>query len=206
MLKKFFCIVMFLSLIILPNICGATQIQSANYKGDFQFVYPEVKMSDRIIAGKINEKIREEVKEVFSAVREPDNSVTASMNYEIACDQNNILSIILTEYIYHKGAAHPSMFKRTLNFDTRSGKLIGFEDLKKVSPKYVKKEYSPKGITAKLKDYAKNNGFTLYRDFKELESFPENFYFDTDLHLHVIFQQYEVAPYAVGIIDLDTDL
>lgn len=205
MLRKIFCTLMILALMILPNICGATQIQTKNYNGDFQFVYPEVKISDRIIEGRINEKIREEVKEFFSTVREPNPSASASMSYEITCDKNNILSIVLTEYVYYQGAAHPATFKRALNFDVRSGKLIGVDGLKKISRRYAKDDYSPKGITKKLKAYAKNNNITLYGSFKELETFPENFYFDENLHLHVIFQQYEVAPYAVGIIDLDTD-
>ena len=204
MLRKIFC-TLILALMILPNICAATQIQSTNYNGDFQFVYPEVKIEDRIIAGRINEKIREEVKEFFSTVREPYPSATASMSYEIPCDKNNILSIVLTEYVYYQGAAHPLMFKRALNFDVRSGKLIGLDGLKKISRKYASDDYSPKGLTRKLKSYAKNNKIYLYNDFKELEKFPENFYFDENLHLHVIFQQYEVAPYAAGIIDLDTD-
>lgn len=206
MLRKIFGTLIILALMILPNICGATQIQSQNYKGDFQFVYPEVKIEDRIIEGRINEKIREEVKEFFSAVREPYPSASASMSYEITCDKNNILSIVLTEYVYYQGAAHPLTFKHALNFDVRSGKLIGIGGLKKISRKYATENYSPKGITKKLKTYAKRNRIFLYDSFKELENFPENFYFDENLHLHVIFQQYEVAPYAVGIIDLDTDL
>ena len=57
-----------------------------------------------------------------------------------------------------------------------------------------------------MKAYAKENNLMLYDDFKGLEKLPENFYFDENFHLHVIFQQYEVAPYAVGIIDLDATL
>ena len=204
-MKKIFC-TLILALMILPNICGATEIQSTDYKGDFQFTYPEVKFSNNFINTRINEKIREEVKELFATVKQPDRSTTATMNYEIMCDDKNILSVILTEIVYFEGAAHPSTFKRALNFDTRTGKFIKHADLKNISREYAKTDYTPKGITRKLKAYARNNGIALYESFKELEKLPENFYFDENFHLHFIFQQYEVAPYAAGIIDLDATL
>ncbi len=200
-MKKFF-IVMILALMI-PNICGATEIQATDYKGDFQFVYPEVKIANRFINTKINEKIREEVKELFHTVKQPDVSTTATMTYEISCDDKNILSLILTEVVYVQGAAHPSTYKRALNFDTRTGKLIKPSDLKNISREYAKDDYTPKGITKKLKAYAKSNGISLNGDFKEFEKMPENFYFDENFHLHFIFQQSELAPYAAGIIDFD---
>lgn len=205
-MKKIFCTLMILALMILPSIGGATQIQSTDYNGDFQFVYPTISTSNAIIDSMINEKIREEVKNFFDAVKQPDNSITATMSYEIPCDKNNILSIILTEYTYSEGAAHPLTFKRALNFDTRTGKLIGIDNIKKISREYAKADYTPKGITRKLKAYAEREGIYLYNDFKELEKLPENFYFDENFHLHFIFQQYDVAPYAAGIIDLDATL
>ena len=205
-MKKFFCTVMILVLMILPNICGATQIQSTNYQGDFQFVYPTVNTSKTFVDTAINEKIREEVKNFFDAVKQPDTSITATMSYEIPCDKNNILSIILTEYTYSEGAAHPLTFKLAINFDTRTGKMIKLDDLKRISREYAKAEYSPKGITRKLKNYANREGIYLYNDFKELKTLPENFYFDENFHLHFIFQQYDVAPYAAGIIDLDATI
>ena len=205
-MKKIFSTLMILALIILPNICGATEIQSTNYKGDFQFTYPTVNTSNTFINTAINEKIREEVKNFFDAIKQPDNSITATMSYEIPCDKNNILSIILTEYTYSEGAAHPLTFKRAINFDTRTGKLIKLDDLKRISREYAKADYSAKGITQKLKDYATREGIYLFSDFKELETLPENFYFDENFHLHFIFQQYDVAPYAAGIIDLDATI
>lgn len=205
-MKKIFCMLMILALMILPSIGGATQIKSTDYKGDFNFVYPTISTSNAIIDSMINEKIREEVKNFFDAVKQPNTSISATMSYEIPCDKNNILSIILTEYTYSEGAAHPLTFKRSLNFDTRTGKLIGLDNLKKISREYAKADYTPKGITRKLKAYAEREGIYLYPDFKELEKLPENFYFDENFHLHFIFQQYDVAPYAAGIIDLDATI
>lgn len=204
-MKKIF-LTMTLALMILPNICVATEIQSTDYTGDFKFTYPTVKLSNTFVENRINQKIREEVKELFDTVKQPDFSTTAKMTYEIMCDDKNILSIVLTEIMYNQGAAHPLTYKRAFNFDTRTGKPIKLENLPKISREYAKKDYTPEGITKKLKKYAKENNIALYSDFKKLEELPENFYFDKNFHLHFIFQQYDVAPYAAGIIDLDATL
>ncbi|MBR5914027.1 MAG: DUF4163 domain-containing protein [Selenomonadaceae bacterium] len=204
-MKKIFYAAMILALMI-PNICGATEIKSTDYTGDFKFTYPTVKISNTFVENRINQKIREEVKELFDTVKQPDISTAAKMTYEIMCDDKNILSIVLTEMMYNQGAAHPLTFKRALNFDTRTGKPIKLENLPKISSEYAKKDYTPEGITKKLKKYARENNIMLYSDFKKLEKLPENFYFDKNFHLHFIFQQYDVAPYAVGIIDLDATL
>ena len=201
-MKKFICSVMILAIMILPNICGAVEISETTYNGNFELKYPEIKMSNTVIAGKINQVIREEIKNFIVAAREPNPSVTAATSYKIPLDNGKILSILLTEYVNYEGAAHPLTFMRALNFDLTKGTLINVADIEK----YAKKKISPKELTKKLKAYAKREDFMLFSDFKELEKLPEDFYFDEKLHLHFLFQQYEVAPYAVGIIDVDTSL
>lgn len=201
-MKKIFCTVMILAMMILPNICNAVEITETMYNGNFELKYPEVKTSDAVISGKINQVIREEIKNFLTAAREPNPSVTAATSYTIPLDNGKILSILLTEYVNYEGAAHPLTFMRALNFDLTKGTLINVADISK----YTKKKISPKELTKKLKAHAKREDFMLFSDFKELEKLPENFYFDDKLHLHFLFQQYEVAPYAVGIIDVDTSL
>ena len=201
-MKKIFCVIMILAIMILPNICGAVEISETTYNGNFELKYPEIKMSNTVIAGKINQVIREEIKNFIVAAREPNPSVTAATSYKIPLDNGKILSILLTEYVNYEGAAHPLTFMRALNFDLTKGTLINVADIEK----YAKKKISPKELTKKLKAYAKREDFMLFSDFKELEKLPEDFYFDEKLHLHFLFQQYEVAPYAVGIIDVDTSL
>ena len=202
-MKKFFCTVILLTLLAFQNICGATEIDATNYKGTFDFTYPVVKTASAHVDSLINEKILERVKDFFSASSQPPNSISSTIDYKIVCDKKNILSIILFYSHYNEGAAHPANYRAALNFDTRTGKLLGLDDLKKISSEYAKAEYSPKGITKKLRAYAAKNEIYLFPEFKGLESLPENFYFDENFHLHFLFQEYDVAPYAVGIIDLD---
>jgi hypothetical protein len=105
--------------------------------------------------------------------------------------------------VYFEGAAHPFTFKRGLNFNSDSGVRLTADTLTEIAKKPT--DYTAADITAKLKIYAKKNNLMLSTDFQKLDKVPEDFYFDDDLHVHFIFQQYEVAPYAVGIIDLDAD-
>ena len=198
-MKKFILTAM-LALMILPSICGATEIKSANYKGDFQFGYPEVKTSSAIVNAKINQRIREEIKNFIAAAREPNPSVTATTDYKIPYNGEKVLSVLLTEYVNYEHSAHPLVYLRALNFDVKSGKPINTVDLKKFN-----KKISPKDLTRKLKAHADHEGIALYPEFKKLEKLPNDFYFDENFHLHFIFQQYEVAPYAAGIIDVDVD-
>ena len=198
-MKKIFLTAVF-ALMILPSICGATEIKSANYKGDFQFSYPEVKTSSAIANAKINQRIREEIKNFIASAREPNPSVTATTDYKIPYDDDKVLSILLTEYVNYEHSAHPSVFLKALNFDVKSGKPINTVDLKKYD-----KKISPKDLTRKLKAHAAREGIVLYPEFKAVDKLPNDFYFDENFHLHFIFQQYEVAPYAAGIIDVDVD-
>ena len=198
-MKKIF-LMSLLALMILTGTCGATEIKSANYKGDFQFNYPEVTTSSAIVNAKINQRIREEIKNFIASAREPNPSVTATTSYEIPYNGYKVLSVLLTEYVNYENSAHPLTYMRALNFDVKSGKPINTVDLKKFS-----KKISPKDLTRKLKAHAEHEGIALYPEFKELEKLPDDFYFDEKFHLHFIFQQYEVAPYAAGIIDVDVD-
>ena len=189
-----------LALMILTEICGATEIKETNYKGDFQFSYPEVTTSSAVINAKINQKIREEIKTFIAAAREPNRSVVATTSYEIPYNGEKVLSIRLIEYVNYENSAHPLVYLKTLNFDVTNGKPVSNVDLKKYSH-----SISPKALTKKLKDHAEREGIALYPEFKELEKLPDDFYFDEKFHLHFVFQQYEVAPYAAGIIDVDVE-
>ena len=199
-MKKLFCTAI-LALMILTDVCGATEIKSIDYKGDFQFTYPEVKTSSVIVNAKINQRIREEIKAFIASAREPNISVTATTSYKIPYDDDKVLSILLTEYANYEHSAHPSVLLKALNFDLKSGKPINTVDLKKFS-----KQISTKDLTRKLKAHAAREGIALYPEFKEVEKLPDDFYFDENFHLHFIFQQYDVAPYAAGIIDVDVDV
>lgn len=187
----------------------AAQIDTANYLDLDGIFYPVVIVDDANAAAKINSEIRAEVKrfvETIDKQAQENNFEVADIevDYEIPCNHDGgILSVILTEYVNFEKAAHPSTFRRALNFNSDTGERITADSLSEIAKHET--DYTPQEVTVKLKSYAKQTGIVLFEEFVQLEKVPEDFYFDDDLNVHFIFQQYEVAPYAAGIIDLNAN-
>ena len=104
---------------------------------------------------------------------------------------------------YYKGGAHPTTYKHALNLNTSSGNRMGLDYLTDVGS--GNPQFSLENVSKKLREYAERKVIYLFPDALPLKKLPENFYWDKNLHVHLIFQHYEVAPYAAGIIDLDMD-
>ena len=191
------------------NFASAAEIDRAFYFGNPDVSYPLVIAKNTDANIKINAEIRAELKRFIDGVNKQMidgqfTSVAIGVDYEIPCNhENGILSIILTEYVNFEGSAHPLTYQRTLNFNSDSGARLTADTLTEIAKKPT--DYTPADITQKLRAYSEKNKLPLFPDFQGLTAIPEDFYFDDNLHVHFLFQQYEVAPYAAGIIDLDAD-
>lgn len=188
------------ALFLMANTASAAQIDSADYLGDFNINYPVVVTDNLTANAKINGAIRAEVQRFVEAMENQakENNTPLegiSVEFKIPCNHTGgIVSVILTEYVNFEMAAHPSTFLRALNFNSATGELITVDSLKNITPQI---------LTEKLKAHAAKNNLYLFDDLAALEKLPKDFYYDDDLNVHFLFQQYEVAPYAVGIIDLN---
>ena len=194
-----FILAVFIFVLSAANFASAAEIDRAYYLGAADISYPVVIAKNSSATEKINSVIRAEVKKILDTANAniadgTFNSVTVNVDYQIPCNHDGgILSVILTAYINYEHSAHPSNSYYGLNFNSVTGEMIFSDSL----------NYTPQVITQKLKNHAAQKGFYLNADFQELSAIPENFYYDDDMHVHFIFNQYEVAAYAVGIIDLD---
>ncbi|MBQ3435276.1 MAG: DUF3298 domain-containing protein, partial [Selenomonadaceae bacterium] len=131
----------------------------------------------------------------------------ARTSYEVGSNQSGntvILSIVMTESKYIEGAAHPATWQRVLNFNTSSGNRMGLHYLTEVG-EGLREGYLLERLEQKLCEKIEREGIYLFEDALPLKQLPENFYWDENLHVHFIFQHYEIAPYAAGIIDVDID-
>lgn len=199
--------ILFAMMMLLLNFSNvhAAHIDSANYLGDEKLKYPVIIIENSVAAAKINAEIRAEISRFLAQVEQTMKECnikdrTVSTDFEIPCNyEYGILSVIITEYVYFPGAAHPANYRKSLNFNSDSGIKISADSLTELG----NSDYSPKNLTVKLKEYAKKNNLQLNLDFTELDRIPEDFYFDENLHVHFIFQRYAVAPYAMGIIEFD---
>lgn len=209
-MKNLFCGVVFLLVATLFNSAQAVEVVKTTYLGNGNLNYPFVVVANPAVEKKINLEIFAEVERFLSTVKKTADELgvateTVMISYEVPCNYEfGILSVVLTEYVYFEKAAHPATYRRALNFNSDSGQRIFSKSLSGIAKdENGECAYSPKNLTLKLKDYAEQNKVKLYDSFAELNKIPEDFYFDENLHVHFIFQQYEVAPYAAGIIEFD---
>lgn len=210
-MKKIFSAVLFALILSVQNFCGAATIESANFNGDERLVYPVVHTGDATVDKKINVAIIAEVDRFLTGVYHTARSIDAKVadvrtSYEVGCNEAGgtvILSLILTESNYYEGAAHPATYRHALNFNVQSGVLMDISYLTDVGS--GNPNFSLDNVGRKLREHAEQNKIFLFDDALPLKKLPENFYWDKNLHVHLIFQHYEVAPYAAGIIDVEMD-
>lgn len=209
-MKKFLLATLFALMLSVQSFCSAATIDSDCFNGDDKMIYPVVCVGDAAIDKKINVAIIAEIDRFVTGIYHDAQSIDAEVadirtNFEIGSNNAGntvILSIILTESWYYKGAAHPATIQHALNFNTSSGESMGDDYLTDIGECIDRAsfiEYVEKALIA----HCKREGIKLFNDALPLKQLPENFYWDENLHLHFIFQHYEVAPYAAGIIDVD---
>ena len=135
-----------------------------------------------------------------------DLQYSYTIEAEVVTNDENYLSILKKTYMF-TGGAHPSYFINAVTFDLKNKKETDLYD-------FVKDKEE---LRAFLKDYVAKNKDDMYEDAdKTIDNYidnPPNEY-NLDYHidyylqnrdLHIVFQAYELAPYAVGIIDIIAD-
>ena len=211
MRKIFFAAIIGL-IIGVQNFCSAAEIETAHFNGNGNLIYPVVSVGDAAIDRKINTAIIAEVERFVTRVYRNAQEIGAEVydvrtNYEIMCNgagNTVILSVALTESSYFKGAAHPSTYIRTLNFNTSSGELMGKDYLLEVGEGF-RDGYLIDKLNQKLREKSERGEIFLFENALPIKELPENFYWDKNLRVHFVFQHYDIAPYAAGIIDVAID-
>ena len=211
-MKKIFLSVLAVFILCVQNFCCAATIESKNFNGNENLIYPVVHVADSSAEKKINVAIVAEIDRFLTGIyrnAQVNGFQVADVrtNFEIACNEAGntvILSLLLTESNYYKGAAHPSTFLRALNFNLSNGELIDKNYLLDVGSGVPESHFVAK-LEKKLREKIAREKIFLFDNVLPLKNLPENFYWDENLHLHFIFQQYDIAPYAAGIIDVDID-
>ena len=203
---------MFIAMIVSVQNCFAAEISENHSPFHENVIYPLVKTGEDSIDKRINTAIIAEVDRFVTGVYRNAQEINAEVvdvrtNYEIMCNgagNTVILSLAMTESNYYKGGAHPATYIRTLNFNLSSGELMGLDYLLEVG-EGLKDGYFIERLEQKLREKVARKEIFLFPDALPLKKLPENFYWDKNLHVHFIFQHYEIAPYAAGIIDIDID-
>ena len=98
-------------------------------------------------------------------------------------------------YMYFAGAAHGTYNHNYITYDTQLGKVVTLEDIL-IDPELIRPHILE---SIKLKfDYTAEN---LFLPEDGIPNIPSVWYFE-DGFLHLVYQVYEIASYAQGVIDV----
>ena len=170
------------------------------------FTYPTVTIAgQKAISKKISQTIAKKTtlaKSEYLKANGAKNLLTEKNTFVPTFHNSKYLSFLQNGYHYFTGAAHPISWKIGVTFDLITGEEVLWKDL--VRPEDAD-SFTIDGITAKLLAVTKAKGIPLYKDFTKLKALPKDYYLDKNGMLHFIFGQYEIAPYAICLIDLNME-
>ncbi|MBR1807565.1 MAG: hypothetical protein IJ774_14415 [Selenomonadaceae bacterium] len=208
-MRQVFFATIFALVLTVQNFCGAAAtIDEAIFNGDDNLKYPIVHTGDTSVDAKINRVIDGIMNNFVMGVRTDrrERGIDINVmntNYAVMCNDaggSDILSILLTDYKYGRnGPAHPLTKTHTLNFKLSTGELL--------DTNYLAQKISLEDISRKLEAYnaASETAWKLSDGALPLKRYPEGFYFDENMHLHVLFQRGEIAHFGRGVLDFDMD-
>lgn len=116
-----------------------------------------------------------------------------STSYKVKYNKWDQLSLIMYDYQY-SGGAHGTTFVTTYNFNLKTGKLYKLSDILTSKTKFNK-------VTNYAKKYILNHPDIFFTDnfiLKDFKITNSNSFYITSNGFYLIFQEYEVAAYAVG--------
>ena len=189
---------------------------SSNPKYDFSAIYPELNgMKDIKIQENINARIYsfikndidtfiKDVAEHEKEFKSEDMGSGLEYSDSVLFINENIFSIILQNFSFYAGAAHPNTNYYSMTFDLNTGNLVPFDNLFIKKSNYLKKISS---ICIKdLKKQAKNFGAEFDEEMLNNGAGPksENFsnYNITKKGLLITFNRYQVAAYVFGELEV----
>lgn len=148
----------------------------------------------------INAAIETEVSSFYDHVASLNKTgkFTGYVSFEVGYVGDDWVSIILYESIMPEGAAHPSTIVKGLTFDQNGQRLTRADVLARLPMQ------SRDTIQTMIQDQTKARNLPIFepKDWA-VHTWPQEFYIGQDKHIHFIFQQYDIAPYAAGWISID---
>ncbi len=132
-------------------------------------------------------------------IKDVKNGLT--IRYEVAYVNPNILSVALNESEYIAGAAHPQNLISTLNYDLRTGKRVRLADLFTKGSDYLKRlsDYAIPELAKQLEVPAEDKD-RMDEITSGAAPRPDNYqeFLIAKEGLVVVFNTYQVGPYAIG--------
>lgn len=168
-------------------------------------VYPAVYSRNSIADAKVNTEIEKVVSNFEDSIRRENlkgsgDEVKGYVNYDVKANKRGIFSVIISTSTMYKGAAHPSTYYTGLSFD-KQGNRIYLNNILEDDKLSGRNDYTVDNLKAAVLDQASDK---IFNDPPlNITKFPKEFYVDSKRNLHVLFQPYDIAPYAAGLIDIN---
>lgn len=161
--------------------------------------YPEMTDGSFLYRARVNSVIETEVKSFVNALQRENRDgrgVSGWMTWEEGIRSPEWTSFTLTETTYYEKAAHPSPYTKGFIFKG-NGQRVTKKELTAMMP-----ELTVENLNKEVLEQTKAKNIPLYQDFAGIKELPKEFYIGEDGWVHFIFQQYEIAPYSSGMIDI----
>lgn len=195
-----------------PFIYDSTVVLTAD------LAYPEIRLQRNPVAqARINRQARREALQFFDhakrtlypdAIAEykesqsqgfPFRPYETVMDYTITLNQGCTLSMYVDQYTY-TGGAHGGTYRFSDTFSLRTGRRIRLRDLFPHSPDYRREALQQ--VLKRADARYKEDPNIFFEDYRTLivKNFDPDSFFLTQSGVNVYYQQYEIGPYASGII------
>jgi uncharacterized protein YgiM (DUF1202 family) len=187
------------------------KIEKVTTQTDAELVYPQISgLSTKSVQDMINNTLRNHIKNSMKNKQamlvdfeewkkeydgehpELELAWEYQTSYGVDYNKNKTLSIIMYDYQY-TGGAHGQGVAETFNFSLSTGKRIFIEDVLKNSNNYIKVQRDAYNTMINSKDQ-----FFNVRSLDDVSIDKHTQFVYADGGIKLVFQQYEVAPYAAG--------
>lgn len=172
---------------------GVVQVEKEVGRAKLQ--YPQLTEGSALMRFRVNGAVTGDIARFREDIAQKEEA-SGWTRWFVGCADRDVVSILLTESTYYDRAAHPTTYVKCMNFD-ETGKLISREEILK------KVETNPAKMRRMILEQTKAREIPVFENnVEELSEWPKEWYVGNDRKIYFIFQQYDIAPYAAGWIEI----
>lgn len=169
-------------------------IEDHKYQKDvFDIVYPYLQgMKNQVAQDKMNQEIGKMI-ESFISDNSNQDTREAVVRYDVQHLSPELISFTVTRYTY-TGGAHGASFREGYTYDLNTGVRYDFSDI------YEYDSSARADINNQIIAQIKERDIPTFGPFSGVSDKPF-FYIGKNGQPTLFFQQYEIGPYSVGILE-----
>lgn len=199
-MKRILLLGTFCLCVLLPSQAWAL-VQGREIKStNLNINYPYVTIDNVAAQTKINDDIQgmvSNIKEQFDSGK----VFKASMHYQLKFEDDKYVSLTITSGWYNAGAAHGMYYMHGIVYDKDTGERIPFTNF---VPLYDAATLNRMGADFVVKAYnSHKEAVPYYKLMSKPRRVPADYYLAGDGVVDLLFQPYELASYADGVVRIE---